>query len=315
MIWRLRQIIHVTELTCQLVEMAVLAERCEMAVLTDEESTITWLKRRGLLKDHLDCTKCSTACRFIPRKESFAWRCPRKGCQAVHSFREGSFYAGSHLKVDDILAVTYWWATGQPVGNAMRETGHSSNTIVDWYNFHRDVCMQYFIDHPVQIGGPGKVVEIDESKFGKRKFNRGRRVDGHWVFGGIERGSSEAFMVEVSDRSAATLLPLIQRHVLPGTTVLSDQWRAYSQISTSLGMPHQTVNHSLHFVDPATGIHTQGIESTWSQVKRMMRREGVMATSPELFQSYLSEFLWRRKTSDRDPFDTILNTIKEQYPL
>ncbi len=184
-------------------------------VLTDEESTITWLKRRGLLKDRLYCTKCSTACRFIPRKESFAWRCPRKGCQAVHSLREGSFYAGSHLKVDDILAVTYWWATGQPVGNAMRETSHSSNSIMDWYNFHRDVCMQFFIDHPVQIGERGKVVEIDESKFGKRKFNRGRRVDGHWVFAGIERGSSEAFMVEVSDRSAATLLPLIQHHGSP----------------------------------------------------------------------------------------------------
>ena len=63
-------------------------------------------------------------------------------------------------------------------------------------------------------------------------------------------------------------------------------------------MSHQTVNHSLNFVDPATGVHTQGIESTWSQVKRMMRREGVMATSPDLFQSYLSEFLWRRKIPD-----------------
>ena len=42
----------------------------------------------------------------------------------------------------------------------------------------------FFIDHPSQLGGPGKVVEIDESKFGKRKYNRGKYQDGHWVFGG-----------------------------------------------------------------------------------------------------------------------------------
>ena len=59
-------------------------------------------------------------------------------------------------------------------------------------------------------------------------------------------------MVEVLDRSAATLLPLIQQHILP---VLSDAWRSYSRIST-LGMAHETVNHSLNFVDPLTGAHT-----------------------------------------------------------
>ncbi len=45
-------------------------------------------------------------------------------------------------------------------------------------------------DHPVQIGGVGKVVEIDESKFGRRKYNRGRYRDGHWVFGGVKRGTN-----------------------------------------------------------------------------------------------------------------------------
>ena len=39
-----------------------------------------------------------------------------------------------------------------------------------------------------KIGGLGTVVEIDESKFGKRKYNRGRMVEGTWVvLDGIER--------------------------------------------------------------------------------------------------------------------------------
>ena len=38
-----------------------------------------------------------------------------------------------------------------------------------------------------QIGGNGTIVEIDESKFGKRKYNRGHAVDGVWVLGMVER--------------------------------------------------------------------------------------------------------------------------------
>uniref|UniRef100_A0A1X7VKF1 ISXO2-like transposase domain-containing protein n=1 Tax=Amphimedon queenslandica TaxID=400682 RepID=A0A1X7VKF1_AMPQE len=158
------------------------------------------------------------------------------------------------------------------------------------------------------------IVEIDESKIGRRKYNRGRYVEGHWVFGGIEQGTGECFMVEVPDRSAATLLPIIFKHVRPSTTIISDKWRAYSSLASS-GMIHLTVNYSLNFINPINGAHTQSIESTWSQVKRMMRSTGVMNTSSELFSTYLQEFLWRRKFNDTDHFESIIDAIKEQYPL
>ena len=69
----------------------------------------------------------------------------------------------------------------------------SCSTLVDWYNFAREVCLQIAILDNEQIGGPGIVVEVDESKFGKRKYNRGRKVDGCWVFGGIERVGKKVF--------------------------------------------------------------------------------------------------------------------------
>lgn len=41
-----------------------------------------------------------------------------------------------------------------------------------------------YSDYLEQIGCEGIIVEIDESKFGKRKYNR---VEGVWVLGMLER--------------------------------------------------------------------------------------------------------------------------------
>ncbi len=45
------------------------------------------------------------------------------------------------------------------------------------------------------------------------------------------------------------------------------------------------LQYSINFVDPTTGAHTQTIEGTWSQVKFMMRKRGVMNTSDDLFDT------------------------------
>ena len=48
---------------------------------------------------------------------------------------------------------------------------------------------------------------------------------------------------------------VLQEHVLPGTTVISNLWRAYSTVR-HIGYMHTTVNHNVHFVDPQTGATT-----------------------------------------------------------
>ena len=88
----------------------------------------------------------------------------------------------------------------------------------DWASFCREVCF----DNAVPNGGPGKIVEIYESKFGKRKYHRGHHIEGQWVLDGVERDTGACFMVPVEKRDRATLLPIIQDWILPGTTIISD---------------------------------------------------------------------------------------------
>ena len=59
----------------------------------------------------------------------------------------------------------------------------------------------------------------------------------------------------VAQRDAATLLPIIQQHVHPGTTVWSDMWATYSHVQHIPPVAqHQTVSHSIEFVNSATGV-------------------------------------------------------------
>jgi transposase-like protein len=88
--------------------------------------------------------------------------------------------------------------------------------------FCREVMLVYTERCSAKIGGPNKTVEIDESKFGRRKYHRGHPVKGQRVFGGVERESGQLFLVPVQDRTADTILAVIRDWIEPGTRVISD---------------------------------------------------------------------------------------------
>ena len=66
---------------------------------------------------------------------------------------------------------------------------------------------------------------------------------------------------------ANTLIPLIEKHVVEGTTIITDLWGDYNSLH-ELEFNHLTVNLSLNIVDPHTYAHTQNIESSWRPFKK-----------------------------------------------
>ncbi|CAF1579046.1 unnamed protein product, partial [Didymodactylos carnosus] len=112
----------------------------------------------------------------------------------------------------------YYWSRGEDsIAKLMHELDiGSEHTIVDWKKFCRDVCAEYYVRNPSIIGGVGHTVEIDESCFGKRKYQRGRLLSSQqWVFGGIDVDTRKCFLVPVARRDAQTLLPIIHQFILP----------------------------------------------------------------------------------------------------
>ena len=101
-------------------------------------------------------------------------------------------------------------------------------------------------------------------------------------------------MEVVQWRDAVTLLPIIQGHVRPGTIIYSDQWSVYRRVGVLPNVSsHSTVNHSLHFKDPVTGVHTNNMESYWEHAKGKLKKMKDASTNS-------SHFTWMnfcRKTS------------------
>lgn len=203
------------------------------------------------------------------------------------------------------------------------------------------------------MGGPGKVIQVDESLFrGRRKGNRGRLLDGNttpgsrrnnyrnstvgpWVFGMIDVETNELRLFHVLKRDKNTLGAIISRNVARGTTIMSDEWRAYRVIprlcdgaGVSLNLVHRTVNHSINFVDPVTGANTQKIERAWkwAKLELLRKRCGNSARFPrtqtgrqkriQYLIGYLNWMWWLSLNGPAkcsDPFLRVIDLISQHY--
>ncbi|CAF1350933.1 unnamed protein product [Adineta ricciae] len=138
----------------------------------------------------------------------------------------------------------------------------------------------------------------------------------NWYLGSCPKSIDKCkWRCRVYRRGAATLLPLIHQFILPGSTNYSDQCSAYNSIVNINNGPnryaHETVNHSINFVDPTTLVHTQTVENVWMVAK--IRKKNQMGQHRSLLDSHLAEFIWRRKFGNRS-FENLIRIIQEVYP-
>ena len=250
-------------------------------------------------------------------KDKYMWRCRKvhkystgestRVCKDVKlSIRHQSWLVDTKITLETVVELTYLWSQGFTVNEILHELKLSKRTVIEWSAFFRETCFTTMMEYSEPIGGAGIEVEIDESKFGKRKYHKGHRVEGQWVFGGREKkDKSKIFMVPVRNRKKVTLLALIKRWIKPGSIIHSDCWKAYTDISKH-GYSHVTVNHSKEFLNKDTGACTNAIESDWRHAKVSIPPYGI---HKGLHAGYLGEFMWRRRNYNKDKFLELLKDI------
>lgn len=284
------------------------------ALAHDKRSSVQFLQQRGILHTARLCANNHTMTLSLTDRQD-RWRCRQGNCQQDIPVRTGTWLQGSRLTYRQIILFIYCWSKElTSISFCECELGIGKEAVIDWNNYLREVCASTLLANPVILGGPNTTVEIDESLFSRRKNAVGRVLPQQWVFGGICRETGDCFMFTVPDRTAATLMPIIRANILPGTTIMSDQWRAYNAIGTVPGLTHQTVNHSVNFVDPNSGANTQRIERSWKAAKERNKRHN--GTHRNMLDSYMCEYMWRNRIKVRhlNAFDTILQDISLFWP-
>ena len=88
------------------------------------------------------------------------------------------------------------------------------------------------------------------------------------------RTNKEFFFEFTKVRNQQTLHEIVQKHVVTGSSIITDELRGYIGLK-DLFTSHKTICHKKYFVHPQNrSIHTQTIESMWGQLKKYVKNYG-----------------------------------------
>lgn len=203
------------------------------ASLDNDQAALEWSRQFGLLKENKECRRDRIQMRLRFRRDHYEWYCYR--CGTKTTAMQDSIFEDSRLSPGKTLMLAYCFASGcsyeETKKNLIFEATDeptANTTIASYFSLFREsITAKYERISPRsdKIGGPGKIVQVDEAVLGRRKYHRGRVYDLQWVCMIDQDGNVR--MEICPNRTRESLHYIIRKHVRSGSIIHSDGWRAY----------------------------------------------------------------------------------------
>ena len=183
------------------------------------------------------------------------------------------------------LAALQGWCNNDKASSIMASTKIAKTTWARYKTIMENVVYNTLRrareNNELILGGPGVIVEVDECRLHKRKYNRGSPLATGklWVVGLIERDATgprrSAFLL-TRRRGADVLVPFIREHVARGSILISDEWKGYTR-ELEDNYQRLKINHSEEYGHTITlngrriAVNTNHIEREWVEVRKLVK--------------------------------------------
>lgn len=279
-----------------------LCEKCDITLFDslafDQDRTVNFFIKHGVLKEFTRCENCSEICNLYKGELNF--RCnkivavkknKKIPCGFMKSATLNSFIELTELSVEvKFKLISVLLHMKPPRFHLIKQEFGVNHTTLLYFNSY---CRQVFVDHLITnstvLGGPQTVVEITVAKFVPKK-SCNWKIKGDWAIGGVEQNSQNCFLVLVETCNANTLVKVIDKWILPGTTVVSGSWKKYNYLSHK-GLQELKNANNLLFKEKVSK-YCKVMDACWREVRGLKSHKTVQNTQSV---GYLAEcqFKWK----------------------